>query len=258
MSELSEKLDALIPKEAVKTRDQAGRQLQYLSGAYVINRLNEVLGHLRWSYTITRLEKIFSGKAQQKKGVVYAVSYIASVKLRTINDECEYEDVGYGDGFDRTNPGKAHELAVKEAVTDALKRAAKNLGRSMGLGLYFDAEEHIESRSEPHPDYEIPNEPEPPHFEDEPMPDFDSPKQSQRPVKKQGMPFEQAVKAFGEEGCLDALLAQDGLAQDQIEFYESLRKNVRKYKSLTAKQKQALAKCWYFSMVKPYNSDHAR
>jgi hypothetical protein len=50
--------------------------------------------------------------------------------------EFSFSDYGYGDGTDKTNPGKAHELAIKEAVTDGLKRCAKNLGPVMGLALY--------------------------------------------------------------------------------------------------------------------------
>jgi recombination DNA repair RAD52 pathway protein len=61
-----------------------------------------------------------------------------------------YGDVGYGDGSDKTNPGKAHELAAKEAVTDALKRCAKNLGMSMGLALYDKTQENVDEGSGTH------------------------------------------------------------------------------------------------------------
>lgn len=145
MTDLIKQLDADIPREAVEERDGGGRKLSYLSGAYVINRLNEVIGQGKWSYKTYALTKVFEGQVEQRSGSVFATSYTAMVELTASIDGqlVAFLDVGYGDGTDRANPGKAHELAVKEAVTDGIKRAAKNLGRSMGLGLYFKGGEYI-------------------------------------------------------------------------------------------------------------------
>lgn len=138
MSDLKLKLDEKIPENAIEHRNQGGREVSYLSGAFVIDRLNQVLGHLNWGYGITELKCVYEGKTEQSSGEVYAVSYIAKIKLHAATEViATYEDVGYGDGFDKKNPGKAHELAVKEAVTDGIKRCAKNLGRSLGLELYL-------------------------------------------------------------------------------------------------------------------------
>lgn len=139
-------LDAEIPEDAISERSNGGTTLSYLTGAYVINRLNQVLGHGNWGYEVDKLEKVFEGKIQQRSGEVFATSYIAQVRLfHRLGDASAdkfsfsncFSDVGYGDGTDKGSPGKAHELAVKEAVTDALKRCAKNLGMSFGLQLYF-------------------------------------------------------------------------------------------------------------------------
>ena len=143
--DLNKKLDADIPADAIEKRSQGGKELSYLSGAYVINRLNEVLGQGNWSYGFEKLEKVFEGTIAQYSGDAFSTSYIAQVQIRAdINGKTVYfTEVGYGDGTDKKNPGKAHELAVKEAVTDGLKRAAKNLGRSMGLGLYFKGDMYV-------------------------------------------------------------------------------------------------------------------
>jgi recombination DNA repair RAD52 pathway protein len=151
-------LDANIPEDAVETRDGGGRKLSYLSGAYVIKRMNEVFGQGNWEYQIDSLTKVFEGEVEQRSGKVFATSYIAEVRLRAYLsgrgnegkwfEATEFMDVGYGDGTDRTNPGKAHELAVKEAVTDGIKRAAKNLGISMGLGLYFKDGQYVGAEEE--------------------------------------------------------------------------------------------------------------
>lgn len=139
MSVLKKQLDAPIPDKFVETREQAGRQLEYLSGAYVIDRMNQTFGQGNWEYQLGELRKVYEGKVTQKSGEVFATSYIATITIKATIEKntVVFTDVGYGDGTDKANPGKAHELAVKEAVTDGVKRAAKNLGRSMGLELYF-------------------------------------------------------------------------------------------------------------------------
>ncbi len=145
------KLNESIPKAAIEQRSGGGaKMLSYLSGAYVINRLNQVLGQGNWGYEIERLDKVWEGKIENYSGEVFGVSYIAQVRLYTALKEKEisygvnsFTEVGYGDGTDKKSPGKAHELATKEAVTDALKRAAKNLGLSMGLELYFKEGQYV-------------------------------------------------------------------------------------------------------------------
>lgn len=142
----TQELDANIPESAVSTRSQSGVNLSYLTGAYVINRLNQVLGQGNWAYKIDQLKPVFEGKITQASGKeVFTVSYTAMCSLIANIDgkTVEFTDVGFGDGTDARNPGKGHELASKEAATDALKRAAKNLGISMGLGLYFKGEEYV-------------------------------------------------------------------------------------------------------------------
>ena len=141
-TETQKRLDEDIPKDAIDTRSHAGVTLSYLSGAYVINRLNQVYGNGNWSSEIRLLEKVYEGTLKNSKGEdTFNVSYRAIVKLTIPDKELRImtvqEGSGYGDGLDKRNPGKAHELAIKEAETDALKRAAKNLGISMGIGLYF-------------------------------------------------------------------------------------------------------------------------
>jgi recombination DNA repair RAD52 pathway protein len=144
-------LDKNIPASAVEKRSGGGgKELSYLTGAYVINRLNEVLGQGNWGYTIKALTKTFEGTVVQgyKKESVFAVSYIAQLFFEANIDgkRAFFEEIGYGDGTDKSSPGKAHELATKEAITDSLKRAAKNLGISFGLGLYFKSEEYVDEQ----------------------------------------------------------------------------------------------------------------
>lgn len=154
---LREKLDEKIPRDAVSSRDGGGgRSLDYLSNFYVIKRLNETLGQGNWSYRIQELTKVFEGTLKDRfDKPVNHVSYTAQVELffRGLPTDGKYDgiyfvDVGYGDGTDKANPGKAHELAVKEAVTDGVKRCAKNLGMSLGLALYDKDQEFVAEQDE--------------------------------------------------------------------------------------------------------------
>ncbi len=139
------KLDENIPGEVVATREQAGRSLSYLETWYVIDRLNQILGQGNWAYDTVKLEKVFEGEIEQYSGKAFTTSYIATVSLSGFVDgkPFRFTDVGYGDGTDKKSPGKAHELATKEAVSDAVKRCAKNLGSSTGLALYDKTQSRV-------------------------------------------------------------------------------------------------------------------
>ena len=67
----------------------------------------------------------------------------------TFPQAIEFSDVGYGDGFDYSGSELTiHELAMKEAVSDGVKRALKNFGDQFGLSLYDkEALRAIESQS---------------------------------------------------------------------------------------------------------------
>lgn len=143
-------LDSPIPRDVVSLRDAGrGMKLSYLEGWYVIDRLNKVLGIGNWAYH-SEVNKVYEGTTENKSGTSFAASYIARVRLvvKIGDTTTEFSDYGYGDGSDRGHPGKAHELAVKEAVTDAIKRCAKNLGMSMGLALYDKTQENVKEAEE--------------------------------------------------------------------------------------------------------------
>jgi len=146
-SKLQNELDAPIPTSVISQREGGGgRMLDYLEGQYVIDRLNKVLGQGNWSYKTQSINLVHSGKITDKYNKEkHTVHYVAQVELLANLEDRQvlFSDVGYGDGTDKENIGKAHELAVKEAVTDAVKRCAKNLGQSMGLALYDKSKQNV-------------------------------------------------------------------------------------------------------------------
>ena len=157
---IAELLDQKIPRDVISSRDGGGgRQLSYLEGYYVIDRLNQIFGPLGWEKQILSVlpqEYEKTVKAGNDTKVVRVRAYLVHLRL-TVRDlsklephgsynSCTKEAYGYGsDKPDRygnvNNPG---ELAMKEAVTDALKVAAKDLGMSMGLALYDKSQEFVD------------------------------------------------------------------------------------------------------------------
>lgn len=144
-------LDSKIPATAVRERSGGnGMRLSYLEGHYVIDRLNKLFGQGNWSHQVRELKTCHVSTEPDDKGRFHC-SYYAVIALELKfpdGTEAVFSDVGYGEGMDRL-PTKCHELAVKEAVTDGIKRCAKSLGMSMGLALYSKDQENVEDVREP-------------------------------------------------------------------------------------------------------------
>lgn len=146
LEQVEQELDAKIPRSAVRERDGGGgRKLSYLEGHYVIDRLNKIFGPLGWSKEIAEIKEVVS-KTPRGEFPAYLVKVILS-----IHGKDNYRNVvkeAYGYGADKSGQN-AHELAMKEAVTDALKVAAKDLGMSLGLALYDKTQENVDDNEEP-------------------------------------------------------------------------------------------------------------
>lgn len=136
MSNLAEMLDAKIPRDAVSLREGGGKKkLSYLETWYVIDRMNKIFGHLNWSCETVEL-RLLSDTDKP--------TYLARVRIQVVTDSgrvVSKDGVGYGSDKNGMNP---HEMAAKEAESDAFKRAAKNFGLSLGLALYAKDEDYID------------------------------------------------------------------------------------------------------------------
>lgn len=141
---LQEKLDA----KNVKPPQQYGPKGDYLEGWHVIAEANRIFGFDGWSYETVETRCVSEaprkiGKAQ-KDG--WGVTYTSRVRV-TVKGIVR-EDFGAGHGYD-IDAGLAHESAVKEAVTDALKRALRTFGNPFGLALYDKTRANVESVEQP-------------------------------------------------------------------------------------------------------------
>lgn len=116
-------LGGALPRDVIKTRQQAGQSLKYVEGWYVIERLNEVFGFDGWSFDPGVPVVTSFGD----KSVVHV-----SVMLRACG--VERGDVGAAVSAGKT--AEAFETALKAAVTDGLKRAARTFGTTFGNRLY--------------------------------------------------------------------------------------------------------------------------
>ena len=125
--EQTEQLNQPIDPKVVAFRQQGSMQLAYLESWYVINEANRIFGFDGWQSETVQLDCVQSDD--------FCVTYIAKVRV-TVGDVIR-EGVGAGHGKgERVNLGDKHESAVKEAESDARKRAFMQFGNQFGLSLY--------------------------------------------------------------------------------------------------------------------------
>lgn len=143
--QIEKELDEKIPRDVVSRRDGGGgRKLDYLEGWYVIDRLNKVFGATAWSKEIVEI-RLLEGPKPSYLVKVRLTLELQPTETNKYGHTITKEGIGYGSDKSGLNP---HELAIKEAVTDALKVAAKDLGMSMGLALYDKTQENVEDVKE--------------------------------------------------------------------------------------------------------------
>ncbi len=132
-------LEADLFRSNVKTRNQSGRALSYIEGWHAIAEANRIFGFDGWQRE-TLDSRMVSERpreigTQRKPG--WGVSYVARVRVTVIAGDREItrDGTGSGHGID-VDCGLAHESAIKEAETDAMKRALMTFGNPFGLALY--------------------------------------------------------------------------------------------------------------------------
>lgn len=120
------KLKEMIEAVNIETRQgPGGSRLSYVSGSYVVEKANEIFGEFGWSSETKRMNQI-SGTDK--------VTYMATVRV-TVFNTCYREGTGMGIG-EGSNIQMQHEKAMKEAETDALKRAFRQFGNVLGNQIY--------------------------------------------------------------------------------------------------------------------------
>ena len=119
-------LNQKINKKNVSFRSGGGgQQLAYVESWHVIQEANRIFGFDGWSSETIETSLVFED--------LKCVSYIAKVRITVGNVIREGTGAGHGR---MGGVGDKHESAIKEAESDARKRALMQFGDSFGLSLY--------------------------------------------------------------------------------------------------------------------------
>lgn len=127
-------LRAPLHASNVKSRTQAGRNLSYIEAWHAIAEANRIFGFDGWTRETVDLRQLGEPRLVQDK---WRVGYSAKVRVTVWAGAREIvrEGCGFGSGIDK-DLDQAHESALKEAESDAMKRALMTFGNPFGLALY--------------------------------------------------------------------------------------------------------------------------
>lgn len=135
-------LEAPLSASNVAQRTQAGRKLSYIEAWHAIAEANRIFGFDAWSRETVEMRQL--GEPREVNGNI-RVGYFAKVRIVvTAPDgrEIVREGSGFGSGIDK-DVGQAHESAIKEAESDAMKRALMTFGNPFGLALYDKTQANV-------------------------------------------------------------------------------------------------------------------
>ena len=132
-------LSAPLDRANVRQREQGRSRVSYLEGWQVIAEANRIFGFDGWErYTlISRCVAEHERPIGRERKSGWGVTYTARVRITVTAGHRTLirEGSGAGHGID-ADKGLAHESALKEAETDATKRALMTFGNPFGLALY--------------------------------------------------------------------------------------------------------------------------
>jgi len=141
-------LSAPLDRANVRQREQGRSRVSYLEGWQVIAEANRIFGFDGWerSTLISRCVAEHERPIGRDRKSGWGVTYIARVRITITagNRTLIREGSGAGHGID-TDLGLAHESALKEAETDATKRALMTFGNPFGLALYDKQQRQVSS-----------------------------------------------------------------------------------------------------------------
>lgn len=124
----------LRPIKSSRVKQVQGQS--HLEAFDVIAHLTRIFGFEGWDKEILTLDVVSEVDDAGKHTVVYRCTMRLTVRNTAGQVVKVVEDVSTGDAVNQRTAGAAHDLAVKSAVSGALKRCAKDLGDQFGLSLY--------------------------------------------------------------------------------------------------------------------------
>lgn len=140
-TEQHDMLSAPLNKANVATRQQAGQTLSYIEAWHAIAEANRIFGFGAWDRQTVDLTLLGEPRTVNDKA---RVGYSARVRItvRAGDTVIVREGCGFGSGIDK-DVDQAHESAIKEAESDAMKRALMTFGNAFGLALYDKTQSNV-------------------------------------------------------------------------------------------------------------------
>jgi hypothetical protein len=147
-------LSAPLDRANVRQREQGRGKVAYVEGWFAVAEANRIFGFDGWQRQtiavccVAQAERLIGARGtsrDQKPG--WGVTYTARVRITVTAGNLSpviREGSGAGHGID-VDLGQAHESALKEAETDAMKRALMTFGNPFGLALYDKAQRQVSS-----------------------------------------------------------------------------------------------------------------
>lgn len=124
-------LKGLNPSRIAKRSGGGGKSLSYLEAWDVKAHLIRIFGFGGWSADVIDSSLAFEEQGERNWNVGYKVT----LRLMIHDLSATYTEAAVGSAS-LPQRGEAHDMAIKTAESDALKRAAINLGDQFGLSLY--------------------------------------------------------------------------------------------------------------------------
>lgn len=131
-------LEKPLNSQHVAQRQKGGQKLSYVEGWHVIAEANRIFGFDGWTRELVDLIENTTPTTNQNGN--YIVSFRA--KVRVTAQGTIREGTGFGSGIAK-DIHDAYESAVKEAETDAMKRALMTFGNPFGLALYDKTQANV-------------------------------------------------------------------------------------------------------------------
>jgi DNA recombination protein Rad52 len=135
-----------LHEKHVHTREQRGTTLSYIEGWHAIDEANRIFGFDGWDRETIWAECLWQDARSSSKSCAYAAR--VRIRVRAGDTVIVRDGSGVGHGSAPTI-GEAHEKALKEAETDATKRALTTFGNLFGLALYDKGQNGVKRRSKP-------------------------------------------------------------------------------------------------------------
>src|SRR5690348_11220582 len=132
-----------LAEKAVRTRTEQGRVLSYIEAWHAIAEANRIFGFDGWDRETVAADCIWQDSRRDPKTCAYAARVRIRVRAGEIIIQRDGSGVGHGRG---ATLGEAHESALKEAETDATKRALATFGNLFGLALYDKEQNGVRRR----------------------------------------------------------------------------------------------------------------